>query len=120
MGLLQEFKAFAVKGNVIDMAVGIVVGVAFNKIVTSLVNDIIMPPIGWIIRGVPFKDLAVVLKDPVADPKNPVLMLPAVTIRYGMFINTILEFIVIAFSVFMVVKFMNRLITKRVAGAKAP
>lgn len=109
MGLLQEFKAFAVKGNVIDMAVGIVIGVAFNKIVTSLVNDVVMPPVGYLISGVPFKDLQAVLKDAVTDPTTGAVLKPAVAIHYGLFINSVLEFLIVAFSVFMVVKFVNRL-----------
>jgi large conductance mechanosensitive channel len=109
MGLMQEFKAFAIKGNVIDMAVGIVVGVAFNKVVTSLVNDVVMPPIGYVISGVPFKDLEVVLKGPVMDPNTAAVVKPAVAIHYGLFVNTVIEFLIVAFTVFMVVKFVNRL-----------
>ncbi|MEX0774832.1 MAG: large-conductance mechanosensitive channel protein MscL [Phycisphaeraceae bacterium] len=116
MGLLQEFKEFAVKGNVIDMAVGIVLGVAFNKIVTSLVNDVIMPPIGMIIGNVPFKDLRVVLKEGTIAPGTTELA-GEVAIRYGALVNTVIEFVIVAFSVFMVVKVMNTLIKKRQAEA---
>ncbi len=112
MGLIQEFKEFAVKGNVMDMAVGIVLGVAFNKIVQSLVNDIIMPPIGMLIQGVPFKDLRVVLKPGVAA-SDGVTAIPEVAILYGQFTNTIVEFVIVAFSVFMVVKVMNRVVMNR-------
>lgn len=116
MGFMQEFKEFAVKGNAMDMAVGIIIGAAFNKIVQSIVNDLIMPPIGMAIGGVDFKNLQLVLKDAaVVDGKD----IPAVAIRYGMFLNTVIEFVIVAFSVFCLVKFMNRLIRKREAEAPA-
>lgn len=99
--MLKEFKNFAIKGNVIDMAVGIIIGTAFGKIVTSLVNDIVMPPIGWLSGGVDFSELKIVLKEAVGTT-------PAVSINYGMFINNILDFIIIAFSIFIVIKQMNR------------
>lgn len=110
MGFFAEFKAFALKGNVIDMAVGIVVGVAFNKIVNSLVNDVIMPPLGMLLGKVDFKDLRVVLHD-----VNPETVGEAgeVSLRYGMFINAIIEFLIIALSVFVVVKVMNKLMAMR-------
>jgi large conductance mechanosensitive channel len=106
MSFWQEFKEFAVKGNALDMAVGIILGAAFNKIVNSLVNDILMPPLGILIGGVDFKNLQVVLKDATAD-------MPAVVIRYGQFVNTVIEFLIVALSVFVVVKVMNRLIIVR-------
>ena len=118
MGFLQEFREFAVKGNVIDMAVGIVVGLAFNKIVNSLVTDIIMPPIGMMLAGVPFKDLKVVLREGTVTPPAAEAV-GEVAIRYGLFINTIIEFIIVAFSVFVVVKVMNRVMRKREAAAAA-
>ncbi len=99
MKLLQEFKLFAMKGNVIDMAVGIIIGLAFGKIVTSLVNDIIMPPIGLILGGVNFTDLQVVLK--AATEASP-----AVTWNYGNFIQVIIDFLLVAFAVFMLIKAM--------------
>jgi large conductance mechanosensitive channel len=108
MGFFQEFKEFAVKGNALDMAVGIIIGAAFNKIVNSLVNDILMPPLGILIGGVDFKNLEVVLKGAEGN-------MPAVVIRYGLFINTVIEFIIIGFSVFVVVKVMNKLIKVREA-----
>ncbi len=111
MGLLKEFKEFAVKGNVIDMAVGIVIGVAFNKIVTSLVNDIIMPPIGMLLKGVPFKDMKYVIKAAVTEGDK--VISPEVAVLYGQFANVVIEFVIVAFTVFMVVKFMNNLIKKR-------
>lgn len=95
--LLSEFKAFAIKGNMIDMAVGIIVGAAFGKIITSLVNDIIMPPIGVLLGGVNFKDLAVILKEAVGET-------PAVTLNYGNFIQVVIDFLIVAWAIFMVVK----------------
>ena len=111
MSFVQEFKEFAVKGNVLDMAVGIIIGVSFNKIVTSLVNDIIMPPIGMLLGGVEFKDLMIVLREVRMGPGGEEL--PMVAIRYGVFINTMIEFVIVAFSVFVVVKAMNRVIKAR-------
>ena len=98
--MLKEFKAFAMRGNVIDMAVGIIIGAAFGKIVTSLVTDVIMPPIGLLLGGVDFSEIMITLKQAVGEE-------PAVTMNIGVFINTIIEFIIIAFSIFMVVKGMN-------------
>ncbi len=115
MGFIQEFRDFAVKGNALDMAVGIILGAAFNKIVTSLVNDIIMPPLGILIGGVDFKNLQVVMRD--ARVNEAGAEVAAVAIRYGLFINTVIEFLIVAFSVFMVVKVMNRVIRKREAQA---
>jgi len=115
MGFIQEFKEFAVKGNAIDMAVGIIIGAAFNKIVNSLVNDIVMPPLGYLAGRVEFKDLGYVIRPAMTDPTGAEL--PEVAIRYGQFINTIIEFLIISFTVFIVVKGMNRLIRKREAEA---
>lgn len=100
--MLQEFKKFAIKGNVVDMAVGIIIGAAFGKIVTSFVNDIIMPPIGIALGGVDFTDLTITLKAATEH-------VSAVTINYGMFINTVLDFTIIAFAIFIVIKQMNKL-----------
>jgi large conductance mechanosensitive channel len=111
MGFIEEFKQFAVKGNAMDMAVGIILGAAFNKIVTSIVQDIIMPPIGMILGNVDFKNLQVVLKAATVDAAGAAI--PAVAIRYGAFLNTVIEFLIVALSVFVIVKFMNRLIRKR-------
>ncbi|MGB3610249.1 MAG: large-conductance mechanosensitive channel protein MscL [Cellvibrio sp.] len=109
MSIINEFKEFAVKGNVVDMAVGIIIGAAFGKIVTSVVGDVIMPPIGLLIGGVDFSDLAIVLKEATADT-------PAVTIAYGRFIQTIIDFTIVAFAIFMVVKGINRLKRKEEAA----
>ena len=97
MSIVKEFKEFAIKGDAVDMAVGIVIGAAFGKIVNSLVNDIIMPPIGMLIGGVDFKNLVVTLKEATATQ-------PAVTLKYGMFINNIVDFLIVAFSIFIVVR----------------
>ena len=111
MSMLQEFKAFAMRGNVMDMAVGIVIGAAFGKIVTSLVADIIMPPIGWITGGIDFGALKWVIKP--ADNSNPAHKIAEVAVSYGAFINTIITFIIVAFAIFMVIKGMNRMQKKQ-------
>ncbi|MNF39759.1 Large-conductance mechanosensitive channel [compost metagenome] len=102
MSIVSEFKAFAVKGNVVDMAVGIIIGAAFGKIVSSFVGDVIMPPIGLLIGGVDFTDLAITLKAAEGD-------LPAVILSYGKFIQTLLDFLIVAFAIFMAVKVINQL-----------
>jgi large conductance mechanosensitive channel len=107
MGLLTEFKEFAVKGNALDMAVGIIIGAAFNKIVSSLVNDIIMPPIGMLLGGVDFKNLQVILKKASVSATGEVI--PAVAVRYGLFINTVIDFLIVAFTIFMVIRTINQL-----------
>ncbi|MBI3898263.1 MAG: large-conductance mechanosensitive channel protein MscL [Gammaproteobacteria bacterium] len=107
MSLLQEFRTFAMKGNVVDMAVGVVIGAAFGKIVSSLVGDIITPPIGLLIGGVDFRDLAIHLSSPLANTP--------VTINYGKFIQSMFDFIVIAFAIFMALKVINRLRAKHEA-----
>ena len=105
MKWLSEFKQFAMRGNVVDMAVGIIIGAAFGKIVSSLVSDVIMPPIGVLLGGVDFSNLAVTIKHATVDS-------PAVVIGYGKFIQTILDFIIIAFSVFALIKVMNTIKAK--------
>ncbi|MDX9846600.1 MAG: large-conductance mechanosensitive channel protein MscL [Tenuifilaceae bacterium] len=100
MGIVKEFKTFAMKGNVVDMAVGIIIGAAFGKIVTSVVNDIIMPPIGLLIGGVDFKDLRVVIKEAAEG-------MPAVTLNYGNFLQVVFDFLIVAFAVFMLIKALN-------------
>lgn len=109
MGLVKEFREFAVKGNAIDMAVGIIIGAAFGKIVTSLVNDIIMPPIGMLLGGMDFSKLQVTLKAATVDPVTQAVVTPAVAIRYGAFISTALDFVIVAFCIFMMVKAINSL-----------
>ena len=107
---LQEFKMFALKGNMTDMAVGVVIGAAFGKIVSSFVTDIIMPPIGLLLGGVDFSRLAVLLKPGTADS-------PAVTLNYGIFLNAMIDFIIIAFAIFMTIKVLSKL---KKAEAKKP
>ena len=97
--MLKEFKEFAMRGNVVDMAVGIIIGAAFGKIVTSLVNDVIMPPIGMIMGNVDFSDLAIMLGEGEG----------AASINYGVFINTVLDFVIVAFAIFMVIRGMNKM-----------
>ncbi|MGV8096063.1 MAG: large-conductance mechanosensitive channel protein MscL [Mangrovibacterium sp.] len=113
MKIINEFKAFAMRGNVVDMAIGIILGAAFGKIVTSLVNDILMPPLGLLIGGVDFTDLTIVLKKTVGET-------PAVTINYGMFIQVIIDFLIVAFAIFMAVKAMNSMKKKEEAAPAAP
>lgn len=108
MSIVKEFKEFAIKGDAVDMAVGIVIGAAFGKIVNSLVNDIIMPPIGMLIGGVDFKNLVVTLKEATVDQ-------PAVTLKYGMFINNIIDFLIVAASIFVVVRSISALKKKEKA-----
>lgn len=113
MKMLQEFKAFAMRGNVVDMAVGIIIGGAFGKIVSSFVADVIMPPIGLLLGGVDFSDLAITLKS--AEEGQPAVML-----KYRMFINTVIDFLIIAFAIFMVIKGMNALKKKEEEKPAAP
>ncbi|MBA2079528.1 MAG: mechanosensitive ion channel protein MscL [Rhodanobacter sp. 68-29] len=118
MSMLQEFKAFAMRGNVMDMAVGIVIGGAFGKIVSSLVSDVIMPPIGALTGGVDFSAMKWVLK--AADDSDPKHKIAEVAINYGSFINTIITFLIVAFAIFMVIKLMNRLQQKKEEAPAAP
>ena len=113
MSMMKEFKAFAMRGNVIDMAVGIVIGAAFGKIVASLVADVIMPPIGILLGGVDFSSLTLVIKE-ATDVAE------AVTIKYGVFINTIVQFLIVAFAIFMVIKGINSMKKKEEAAPAAP
>ena len=113
MSLIKEFKAFASRGNVIDMAVGIIIGAAFGKIVSSFVADVIMPPIGIILGGVNFSDLSIVLQAGQGDT-------PSVVIAYGKFIQTIIDFTIIAFAIFMGLKAINTLKRKEEDAPKAP
>ena len=119
MGFLKEFKAFAMKGNVMDMAVGVIIGGAFGKIVTSVVNDIIMPPIGLLIGGVDFTDMKLTMKKAVLDAAGEVVT-PAVTWNYGAFIQQVVDFTILAFCVFILVKAINSLNRKKEEPAPAP
>jgi large conductance mechanosensitive channel len=111
--MMKEFRDFAMRGNVVDMAVGIVIGAAFGKIVTSFVNDVLMPPIGIALGGVDFSDLAMTLKAASGD-------VAAVTLNYGSFIQTVIDFVIIAFAIFMVVKAMNKMKKKEEEKPAAP
>jgi large conductance mechanosensitive channel len=102
MSMMKEFKAFAMRGNVVDMAVGIVIGGAFGKIISSFVKDVLMPPIGVLLGGVDFSTLAITIKEAVGET-------PAVLVKYGVFVNTVIDFIIIAFAIFMVVRGMNKM-----------
>ncbi len=113
MKAINEFKTFAMKGNVIDMAVGIIIGAAFGKIVSSVVNDIIMPPIGFLIGGVNFTDLKFVIKEATGTT-------PAVTINYGNFLQVTFDFLIVAFAIFMVIKAINSLKRKEEATPSTP
>lgn len=100
--MFKEFKEFAVKGNVVDMAVGIIIGAAFGKIVSSLVADVIMPPIGWVLGGINFSNFTFILKEATETTA-------AVTLNYGLFINTVIDFLIISFAIFIMVKQINKL-----------
>ncbi|HMM77836.1 MAG TPA: large-conductance mechanosensitive channel protein MscL [Gammaproteobacteria bacterium] len=113
MGMLQEFKEFAMRGSVVDLAVGVVIGAAFGKIVSSVVDDVIMPPIGLLMGGVDFTDLKIVLKEAVGNT-------PAVTLNYGSFIQTCVDFLIIAAAIFLLVKVMNTLKRQEEAAPAAP
>ena len=111
MGLTKEFREFAARGNVVDLAVGVIIGAAFGKIVTSLVNDIVMPPIGMAIGRIDFKNLFVALNGQAYASLADAQKAGAPTINYGIFLNTVLEFVVVAFVVFLMVRQLNRLKT---------
>lgn len=114
--LIKEFKDFAVKGNMIDMAVGIIIGGAFGKIITSLVNDVIMPPIGLLVGGVNFTDLKWDMKDAVVDAVGVVT--PAVTLNYGNFLQVLFDFLIVAFTIFMFVRLISKAKQRMEAPAK--
>lgn len=113
MSVMKEFKEFAMRGNVVDLAVGVVIGGAFGKIVSSLVDNVIMPPLGILIGGVNFKDLGLVMR--AASPESP-----AVVFGYGQFIQTVFDFAIIAFAIFMLVKMMNKVMPKKAEAPAAP
>ncbi len=113
MKIIKEFKEFAMKGNVMDMAIGIIIGAAFGKIVSSIVTDIIMPPIGLLVGGVNFTDLKIVLQDSIGD-------IPAVTLNYGNFIQVTFDFLIVAFAIFIVIKAMNSAKKKQIETPTAP
>ena len=110
MGMMQEFKEFAMRGNVVDLAVGVIIGGAFGKIISSLVEDVIMPPIGALMGGVNFANLKMIIKDGVGE-------IPAVTLNYGNFVQTCVNFLIVVFAIFMMIKAMNSM---KKAEAAAP
>lgn len=116
---IAEFKAFASRGNVVDLAVGIIIGAAFGKIVSSLVSDVLMPPIGLAVGGLNFTDLRWAMKDAVVDASGKVVT-PAVTLNYGAFIQSTVDFIIVAFAVFLVVKGINSLKKKEESAPSKP
>ena len=118
MSFIQDFKAFALKGNVVDMAVGVIIGGAFGKIVTSVVNNIIMPPIGVITGGVDFTDLKITLKEAVVEGENVVS--EAVTLNYGQFIQDVVDFLIIAFCIFLMIKGIAKLSRKKEEAPAEP
>lgn len=114
MGMMKEFKVFAIKGNMIDLAVGVIIGAAFGKIVTSLVDDIIMPPIGYLTGGADFSKLKFIIK-----PADEVKKVTEVAIKYGNFINILIQFVIVAFCIFLLVKLINSLKAKEEAAVIA-
>jgi len=120
MKLLKEFKEFAVKGNMVDLAVGIIIGAAFGKIIASLVSDVLMPPIGLLLGGLNFADMQWIMKDAVIDPLTGQVTTSAVALKYGNFIQTLVDFIIIAFSVFMIIKAIMNAKKKEVEAPAAP
>lgn len=119
MSVLSEFKEFAVRGNVIDLAVGVVIGASFGKIVTALVDNVIMPPLGLLIGGIDFADWEIMLRRETVDAAGETI--PAVTIGIGIFLNTMVQFVIVAFAIFLLVKVINRLKRKQAeAPAEAP
>lgn len=122
MKIIDEFKAFAMRGNVVDMAVGIIIGGAFGKIISSFVSDVLMPPLGLLLGGIDFKDMTYVLKEAVVQGEE---IIPAVSLNYGMFIQNIVDFLIIAFAIFMAIKGMNSMkrkeeVAEEVAAPPAP
>jgi large conductance mechanosensitive channel len=120
MKMLKEFKEFAMRGNVVDLAVGVIIGAAFGKVVTSVVSDIIMPPIGLLIGGMDFKNIAWVIREAVMDPATGQVAKEAVTIKVGNFIQTLVDFTIIAFAIFLLIKGINRVNRKQAEEPAAP
>ena len=118
--MLREFREFAMRGNVVDLAVGIIIGVAFGKIITSLVNDILMPPIGLLLGRVDFSSLFINLSGQPYTSLAEASAAGAPTINYGVFLNTVIDFIIVAFAIFLLVRFINRLSRQRERAPEAP
>jgi large conductance mechanosensitive channel len=118
MGIVKEFREFAIKGNMLDMAIGIIIGAAFGKVVSSLVNDILMPPLGLLIGGLDFSDYSATLK--AAHINDAGEAISAVTLNYGMFIQTLIDFLIVAIAIFLVIKAMNQMKRKEEAKPAEP
>jgi large conductance mechanosensitive channel len=118
--MFEEFKKFAMRGNVIDLAVGVVIGAAFGAIVSSLVKDVIMPPVGWAMGGIDFSNLFITLKGPLLPTLAEAQKAGAVTINYGVFVNTIINFLIITLALFALIRFINRLQTKPLPADATP
>jgi len=118
MGMIKEFKTFAMKGSVVDMAVGIIIGAAFGKIIASFVSDVLMPPLGVLMGGVDFTDLKIVIQEAAVGPAGEAIA--AVNINYGTFIQVTVDFIIVAFAIFMMIKAMNASRKKEEAAAPVP
>lgn len=119
MSMLKEFKEFAMRGNVVDLAVGVIIGGAFGKIITAFVDGIVMPPIGMLLGGNNFKNFVVVLKPAMLDAAGKVTS-PAVLLQYGLFVQTLVDFLIVAFVIFIAIKTMNKLSRKQEAADAAP
>ena len=120
MSILKDFKDFAVKGNMIDLAVGIIIGAAFGKIIASLVSDIIMPPIGLLLGGMNFTDIHITMKDAIIDPSSGKILKEAVNLKVGNFIQALVDFTIIAFSIFMIVKGITKMKKQKAEAPVAP
>ena len=118
--MFSEFKAFALRGNVIDLAVGVIVGAAFTGIVNSLVSDLLMPPLGLLLGGIDFSDFFIVMKGPHAETLAAAKAAGAVTLNYGLFLNAIIRFIIVAFAIFLLVRWINRLFAATKSAPAAP
>jgi len=118
--MFNEFKAFALRGNVIDLAVGVIVGAAFTGIVNSLVSDLLMPPLGLLLGGIDFSDFFIVMKGPHAETLAAAKAAGAVTLNYGLFLNAIIRFIIVAFAIFLLVRWINRLFAATKSAPAAP
>ena len=116
MSIFTEFREFALKGNVVDLAIGVIIGAAFNGVVQSFVNDVVMPPIGWLTGGLDFSDLAITLPHSPLAPANS----EPVAIKYGQFLTTAISFVIVAWVVFLLVKAMNRMRRREAAAPAAP
>ena len=118
MSFIHDFKEFVSRGNVVDLAVGVVIGAAFGKIVSALVDNVVMPPIGYVIGGIDFSELVIRIGNPVTDAAGKVT--GGAVIHYGVFINTVIQFAIIAFAIFLVVKLINRVMPKKAAAPAGP